>query len=114
MGSYGAMLRSYAKRSKPQGSAAASGEGYAPEDHPEEEENAPGYVLGTDAEYGQSGYDLNLALSLNYEVRLRVLWHASYVCLCTCCACERESSTSLLLWIFPRSYTMYHMCLTLM
>ena len=61
-GSYGAMLRSYAKRNKPQGSAGVSVEGYVPD-------NQPGMLGdGEGVENPRDGYDLNLALSLNYEV----------------------------------------------
>ena len=66
-GSYGAMLQGYAQRNKSQG--AVRTEGYVPGDQLEGE---AGYVIGDDDEYGRhgDGYDLNLALSLNYEVRL--------------------------------------------
>ena len=71
-GSYGAMLQSYAQRNKSHG--AVQSEGYLPADQLEGE---AGYVAGDDEEYGRHGdsYDLNLALSLNYEVRLYTSTH---------------------------------------
>ncbi len=62
-GSYGAMLRSYTKRNKPQGSAGVSVEGYIPG-------NQQSKGNGEGSENHRNGYDLNLALSLNYEVSL--------------------------------------------
>ena len=68
-GSYGAMLHSYAKRNKPQGLDTIRTEGYAPNDQPG---GGDGYVVGSEVYYDRHGdeYDLNLALSLNYEVLL--------------------------------------------
>ena len=87
-GSYGAMLRNYTKRNKPQGSAGVSVEGYVPD-------NQQSGGNGEGGENHRDGYDLNLALSLNYEVSFvlymlyqsqqihaRVYW--AIVCMCTC------------------------------
>ena len=64
-GSYGAMLRSYTKRNKPQGSAGGvQVEGYVPGN---QQSGGNGEDSG---ENHRNGYDLNLALSLNYEVSL--------------------------------------------
>ena len=62
VGSYGAMLHSYAKRNKPLDLAAIETEGYDPGN---EVEAGDGYVVGNEDD---DRYDLNLALSLNYEV----------------------------------------------
>ena len=64
-GSYGAMLRSYTKRNKPQGSAGVTVEGYIPDN--QQSGNGEG------SENQRDGYDLHLALSLNYEVSCFVL-----------------------------------------
>lgn len=64
-GSYGAMLRSYTKRNKPQGSAGVTVEGYVPDNQQS--------VNGEGSENQRGGYDLHLALSLNYEVSFFVL-----------------------------------------
>ena len=69
-GSYGAMLKSYAKRNKQQGIAAPPTDGYAPSNQPGGEYTG-GYVpVDSEEDDGRHGdsYDLNLALSLNYEV----------------------------------------------
>lgn len=67
-GSYGALLRSYAKRNKTKGSAGcAPVVGYVPGNQLPSKE-----VLGNGDGVENQGevYDLNLALSLNYEVRV--------------------------------------------
>lgn len=75
-GSYGAMLRDYTKRNKPQESAGVSVvQGYVPDNQQSE-----GNGEGSGGNH-RNGYDLNLALSLNYEVSfvlyyIRVLAHS--------------------------------------
>ena len=70
-GSYGAMLQSYAKRNKPIDLSAVETEGYDQCRHGDQPEAGDGYVVGNDEDDDRHGnsYDLNLALSLNYEVR---------------------------------------------
>ena len=79
-GSYGAMLRNYTKRNKPQGSAAGVVvEGYVP-DNQQSEGNG-----SEDSENHRNGYDLNLALSLNYQVNFVLGYnHIIYIGHCMC------------------------------
>ena len=91
-GSYGAMLRNYAKRNKPQGGSTGgvSVEGYIPGN---QQSGGNGEDSG---ENHRNGYDLNLALSLNYEVNLCAVRISGYLhtwparlriealCVCTC------------------------------
>ena len=84
-GSYGAMLHSYAQRNKAQHSCGSDRgtEGYAPGNQSGED---AGYVVGNDEDtiVHEDSYDLNLALSLNYEVRAvledRCSTHVQCVC----------------------------------